>query len=464
MTKDSLIDLQIEESLSRETLMNIDSSNSKEDFVTMGLFSVLLAIIVIIGIFSPPKDSVSSYISLYKANSTTSIFALRNITNWNHYVFASASFIVDEFAKATVLENVTFQVAITKSKNGKKSFLTEPEVYQEDLVVPVKSNRTEPFRVLFDHYPDYDEIIVLIRLAKNQSKAIKGTQILWEYGNESQPLLQIFTRCVFVIICMVAFIMLCRRLCVIPCSQWHLEQKLTVILVLTCIFADDPLYILQLIDPTPVGACVEIAMQSFFFAYFRFFIITLFSSLAYKNRSIPSCFFIPKIIFMIIDFVADTLYAMLMTNEIPDESIPIEITPEMENYLFIIKSVIIGIFTLWAIFSIIRANLFIDVTEKYKFRVYIICSIIALIHLVAVLIVEKIGLFNDTSLIFLTTFAIQNYYVILMAVFHWPFEMITDQEYQNTELNDEDINQFFINEADADQVQTTGEEEEKIEQ
>jgi hypothetical protein len=456
-----MIDLKIEESLSRETLMNIDSSNSKEDIVTMGLFSVLLGIIVVLGILSPPKDSVSSYVSMFKPNSTTSIFALRNITKWNHYVFSSASFIVKEFAAKTTLENVTFQISITKSKNGERSLFNEPEIYQENLVVQAKSNKTESFRVLFDHYPDYDEIIVIIRLGKDQTNSIIGIQILWEYGNESQPLLQIFTRCVFALICTLAFLMLCKRLCTISFTQWHLEQKLTVILVLLCIFADNPFYILQILKPTLFAVYVEIIIQSLFFAYFRFFIITLFSSLAYKNRSIPSCFFIPKVAFMVIDFAVDALHTMLVTNEIPDESIPFEISSDVESYLFIAKATVLSIFALWAVFAIIRASLFIDITEKYKFRVYIVCSIIALVHLILVLIFEKLGLFSETSLIFLTTFAIQNYYVILMAVFHWPFEMITDQEYQNAELNDDDISHFFINELDTEQLQKIGEEEEE---
>ena len=453
MKKQSLIDLQIEESLSRETLMNIDSSNTCEDFVTMGVFSALLLFIVVIAFFSPPKDEVSESNYYFKNNQTNSIFALRNISKWNHYVFVSSSFLVQRFAKSTILENVTFIISINKTINRKTSYLMKPEIYQEDLLVPVKSTKTEPIRLLFDHYPDYDEIIVSIKLKRDMNLPILGTSITWEYGNDSQPVFQIYCRALFCVICFIAFFMLCRRLCEIQFNNWHLEQKLTVILVLFCILADDPLYVVQVLSPSPYFAFFTLFMECLFFSYFRFFIISLFSSLCYKNRSLPNCFFFPKVIFMILDCLIDLAYSVLTSNEIPDEYFPFDISENVEYILYLSKTIVLVIFVIWSIYSIMSASLYIDVTEKYKFRVYIICSIIALIQLVAVHIIDKLDLFKNTSFIFMTTFAVQNFYVILMAVFHWPFEMITDQEYHTTEINENDIDfSFFTNEVDDEQI------------
>ena len=452
MKKQSLIDLQIEESLSRETLMNIDSSNTCEDFVTMGVFSALLLFIVVIALSSPAKNETTQSVYYFKNNQSTSIFSLRNISKWNHYVFVSASFLVQKFAKSTTLDNVTFIVSINKTINGKSTYLMKPEIYQENLFVPAKSIKTEPIKLLFDHYPDYDEVIVAIKLKKDMNSPIVGSSISWEYGNDSQPIFQICWRVLFCVICIIAFSMLCRRLCEIPFNNWHLEQKLTVILVLFCILGDDPFYIAQMFYPSPYFAFFTLFMECLFFSYFRFFIISLFSSLCYKNRALPHCFFIPKVIFMVIDCITDLAYSIITSNEIPDEYFPFEISDSVEHFLNISKTVLLAIFVLWAIYSIMSASLFIDVTEKYKFRVYIICSIIALVQLIAVYIIDKLDLFKNTSFVFLTTFAVQNFYVILMAVFHWPFEMITDQEYHNAEINENDISSFFINEIDDEQI------------
>ena len=66
-SSDLLIDLQIEESLGRETLMSIDSSNHMDDTVTIAVYLLLLLLNIAVAYFGPNtvENSVLDFFRMY---------------------------------------------------------------------------------------------------------------------------------------------------------------------------------------------------------------------------------------------------------------------------------------------------------------------------------------------------------------------------------------------------------------
>ena len=448
MDDDDLIDLQIEESLSRETLMSIDTSNVYEVFLIALLFSFLSLIIIFIGFYSPPKETAKQYFSYFNNNDTASIYRFGNISSWNRYVFASLSFTIQKFAADSKIENISFLTYVNETINSKSIYLIKPEIYTENLSVKAQAETTEPIQILYDSFPDYNEIVIVVKLLnQHNSSPITGTSIYLEYGNSKQPLFQIITRYTFMVFCCIAFFFLCYRLCQVSFGNWHLEQKLTFILIIACLFADDPFYILQFYFPSSLLSFSALLFQSFFYCYLRFFIYTLFSSLSYKNRKIPMGFFTFRIILMVFDFVVDLFYSLITSNELSNSYLPFENTAQVENTAIFMKNSVFILYGLLIFICLIKTAFKIDVTEKFKYRIYLFSSLLCLIPLIIVNVLDELEIMNDTSLCFLTTFALQNFYVLIMTISHYPYEIINDQEYLNADYDNKSLDNFFVNET-----------------
>lgn len=96
------------------------------------------------------------------------------------------------------------------------------------------------------------------------------------------------------------------------------------------------------------------------------------------------------------------------------------------------------------IVAIVSAGAFIDITEKYKFSVYSNVSIICISVIMFVdFVLKPRRIFQDTSLSFAIHFTVQNLFVLLMVVFHWPYETLTDQQYHDTGEGVSE-NDFFV--------------------
>jgi len=439
MTETSLIDLEIEDSLSRETLMNIDSSNTKEDCITISLFIFLMFVIFCIGLFSPPSEQTIISKKLFSEKSKIASFLLDNLSEWNHFLYISFNVIVSDSFKSDDFINVKYEASLSFLQNGQ--IVASPKQIERivNMSLLPGTNESDAIEILYDHYPIYSEVKAIIKVVSD-SNNILGLKLNWNFGDVNHPIVQIWFRYMFAIMCLIAFLMLLCRLGKLPFRHWHLEQKITSFLVLFCILADNPLYIQQLIWPSHFGAWANLAFLSVFRVYLRFFIIVLFDSLRYKNRKLQKCFFIPKILLSILDLITDIVVSVSNSKEIPDI-----ITHDQAEIVFNARNIVLSIYIIWAVFSIVKAFAFIDITEKYKITVYTILSSISLIISgLTSFVFGKIQFFNKTSISFLVSFSVQNFFVVLMVVFHWPYELITDQQYHDSTINNK-IDDFFVN-------------------
>jgi hypothetical protein len=233
-----------------------------------------------------------------------------------------------------------------------------------------------------------------------------------------------------------------------PIKLWHLEQKLTIPLLVLDAFFCNPFYIVQAYRPSQFSILINTFLNAVFTSYFRFFVLVLFDSLKYKNRKTDGCFFGPKLFFALVQFLVSAGHG------ITDDVISFGESPHsdvMGLFLERFEAVLFVIYYVWTIISIIGAFAQVDVTERYKFNMYLaaVGSCLIILGLVQG-VFRKLRLFRDSSLHFVIAFSMHNVFVLLMAYCHWPYEVLHDQNYvDNTgDGMGTQIVDFFTQESD----------------
>lgn len=437
---DIMIDLQIEESLSRETLMAIDSSNRKEDYWTFGFFVTVIICAFLVGLYGPPlMRTLTSDYSFLKGD-TTAKFSLDSVSAWNHFIDCDITYL-----RSDGITSVDYETDITvKIMKYKRGILIENQELDHNAVaISFEEGESESnsIHVLADRLISYDKLVMTVS-CKQKIKA-KGLRVTWTYGDPDEPLLQIGFRVIFSLSCLLALIFLVMRLWGTSFKIWHLEQKLTVFLLVVAFLANDPLYFIQALEVTKSGVLYDVISSSLFRVYLLFFMLTLFDSLRYKNRKIGSCFLAPKYLFMAASLVIECAHSFVEHSQV-------YIFAEMvsngsRTLLRVLQWFVTLLYMIWMLSSIMKAGYSIDVTERYKFTVYSIVSLFSVVVLVIFQVLDQTNAVINTSLGFTMKFAIQNCFVLLMAVFHWPYELLTDSQYRGT--GDGEVqNDFFTNE------------------
>lgn len=428
-----LIDIQIEESLSRETLMSIDSTNKKEDCITFFFIFFLLFITTIVGIYGPSAQISFNSVYTFLKNEKTVTFSYSGLSNFNHLIQLKIALFKKNLAtqQRQIPTKIPLKIKINcyKQNNILNTYLFDVDDFSINF--QNSKNWTNDKIVFTDRLINYDKLKITITFDDDFQNYFLKCRVTWTLGNPEHPLIQMWFRGIYSLSCMISLIIFLTRLKKTPFKIWHLEQKLTVFLVFIVFFADDPLYFSQKLESKKIGVIFDIFSMSFFYSYLQFFALTLFDSLRYKNRKIGRCFFAPKILIFLILLITKILHFYI------DESQTTELIKKFSSQAkFAINSfysIINIIYIILMIVTILRAGAFIDITERYKFFVYsnvlIIC--VSVIFIVDFILKRK-KKFQNSSLPFLINFTIQNLFVLLMVIFHWPYETLTDQQYHDT--------------------------------
>ncbi|OHT14967.1 hypothetical protein TRFO_14630 [Tritrichomonas foetus] len=436
-----LIDLQIEESLSRETLMSIDSSNRREDCITLTFCFLLLFFTSIVGFYGPPVQRSFKILYRFLQNENTASFPFHGLNQLNHFVQLKLSFLrinTTESISNTIILNST----VTLYQKNTVFSIEKFEKEEFPLYFEKGDNLSRPEIVFTDRLIKYDSTMVNVQFLSKTHQFI-GCFAIWTFGDPEQPIIQMWFRGIYSIACLVSLFLFLMRLKKTPFKIWHLEQKLTAFLLLLAFFADDPFYFMQTLEVTKAGVFYDVISSALFRTYLQFFVLALFDSLRYKNRKIDSCFFAPKLLFFIFFALIEILHGFIDDSQ---TTLIMFMVPSIVRHIVSILQRILGIiYLIWMIIAIIRAGTFIDITEKYKFSVYSSVSIMSIsVVMIVDLIILPYKLLQNTSLSFVLNFTAQNLFVLLMAIFHWPYETLMDQQYHDTSQGVTE-NDFFMN-------------------
>jgi hypothetical protein len=309
-SSDEMIDIQIEESLVRETLMVIDSSNFETHLASRIVFILLLVIVIFIGSRGPPPiltDASPSLPIFHSVSESTASFPylISNLSKLNRFLQISLLF----FRENTSFQsNSTFTVQcfitfldyqsseIRKLEFGRMTFraaltngaISTPEfsIFSDLLITYASVNLTVDF---FSISNDFTSAMIFVR-----------------FGDVNHTLFQITFRVFFSIVILLAGVFLLRRLGAHP-KFWNLEQKITIPLLVSSFFFTNPFFAFEYL--TLSFLVFDVIVRAFFVAYLRLFLLILFDGLRFKNRNTQKCFFFPKIAFAIFAFLVDIVHA-----------------------------------------------------------------------------------------------------------------------------------------------------------
>ena len=425
-TSDSMVEIQIEESLVRETLMTIDSANSREDFITLAAFFCVIILTALAGLYGPPASMTFRKDRLVTNTEQETIrYKSNSISSLNRHL--SLSFALERRQKEGDLDEcVSVSYVVECKYDGIQAKVAQDRIERACFKCVSGAAVTTSLELFSDNSVSYNEIIVSVsvsgNLAKYSALIVDGVA-----GVREHTIFQMYVRVLFSFFAVVFFVLFIFRLRSMPVKLWHLEQRLTVpLLALDCLFCD-PFFVFDAYWPSSAFVIYDAICCGVFKSYVCFFVLTLFDSLRYKNRRTDKCFFVPKFLFTAV------LFGVLTYRELRNRSLAIE------PFLWVA-------YYAWAIYSIIVASLQVDITERYKFNMYLIAvaSSMALTFTGNVLFVHlKLAL--DTSIHFALSFAVENMFVLLMACFHWPFEVLHDHSFMDNKSASEifDGTRFF---------------------
>ena len=449
-SSDDMIDIQIEQSLGRETLMAIDSANFREDLISILGFVLILLITTIAGILGPKptetqisNNRISHMTSIGKTASgldsqEISMYIL-NISTYNRFISFALQF-NRASADTELSQNISYSYRISFYKKGKQTHLFTHQSQNASAFAPkgaFKSNYIELYKT---DVLDFDQVQFIATL--DQPIGYENIVLSETHGYSQHTLFQIYFKTIFAFIEIAFLLLFVVRLRSLPFHLWHLEQQLTIPLVILAILYNNPLSIYTATHPSFFSNIVGDIFEASFTIYFRFFILVLFDSLRYKNRKTDQYFFLPKILYSLLMFVI-ILISMISENG------QIRLATQT-SILSFINSLLFAIYLVWSGLSICIAFCKVDMTERYKFMVYASSGALALVLLaVSSILFDFLGYFKESALGFVEGYAIQNVFVMLMVYFHWPYEILQDQSYMDNQENMDQIDppaDFFVHE------------------
>lgn len=419
---DEMIDIRIEESLVRESLMKIDASSMKDDIYLLLIFFGIIALNFLIGctkIQEYYKETES-----HPFSPTTLINYQKNdISSRNQFISFFLYLEGEETTQATEFRaNFTYESKCYKGKDLLRT--TRQQFTNFQFKTQENSMTTLPFNFYYDQIIDYERIFVTVRLISETESDYENATISIYYGNNFLNVIQISIKSTFSIIHIFLLILIVLQLKSEPFRYWHLEQKLTIPLVFVTIFYNDPIEIIHLlISPSYSILIFDCICKSVFLTYFEFFILSLFDSLRYKNRKIKKCFFTPKIVFILF------LFVVTLSHRIYDTITSFDSSPSFERdsveLAFRIVEIIFHLFYyFWFISSVVKAAMQVDVTERYKFNVYFAICFSSLMFLSISYCLGLFDFFKNKTLNVFVPMATVNLFVILMICFHYPYEVL----------------------------------------
>ena len=379
-SSDEMIEIQVEDSLVRESLMLIDSANFKEYITVISAFSIMLMFFLILGIFG-----ISNNHSQINSVANFSCIELPQINRLNRFIDIYLHYRHENSSK---YESLATEVSLfTKTSDPKYSHTINVPV---NITAYESKTSTEWIKIYSLRIINFEGLFINITLPEQD--IFDEPEIRIETQN--------YVYAVVIIILASLFILANLGLCIlyiIKINYWHIEQIITVILFISNLLADIPL---NLVSDQSI---IHLIFNSISVIYLRLVFLILFDSLRYKNRRISNCFFTPKLILSIVSLTVSILETI--TNSF--------------TYIKIISWACTLLFYLYITTSIILASVQVDITERYKFNLYIIILIEFVVFIGSAYSFSEFGSTKQ-----IVPYSLRNIIGFLFAYFHYPFEDI----------------------------------------
>jgi hypothetical protein len=447
---DDLVRLQMDETEIAEARMAIDIISSPDYYRIFLLFGLGLSLLLLIGMFGPhavvTHAGLPYRLSPESRSAVVSIpFFLDHLSSLNRFLRVSFTFFKEtnyQPIQADLQYRYDFQF---HGPNNDEQVIKSEFVQKVHLIVP-GNQRMSPRLVAFsDVVIDYTSFNFTLELLEIPA-GFGAVRITANYGDVSHTYLQAFLRLGYAVVacCFAAWWLRATWN-----QHWFFEQRLTFPLLILSIFGSNPLFILNAIAPSQSYIVFDTIARNCFDAYFRFFILALFSSLRFKNRETDGWFYGPKIAIVLALFLSSVVHGIY--DDVTLFGLPTVSKDNVEVNLRGTQLVLYIIYLAWAGGSIMRSYCGVDVTERFRFNAYFGAGGSALASTAVVhLLFAHVQALRQTSLHFVIGFAVENGFVLLMTYLHRPFAQQTATAIEDQRRQDGD---FFTNNDEKEVVE-----------
>jgi hypothetical protein len=212
---------------------------------------------------------------------------------------------------------------------------------------------------------------------------------------------------------------------------------MTMVLMVLAVVMDNPFYYIFVSHAFSFLLILDSMAQSIFEIFVKFYILVIFDSLRFKNRKISDCFFAPKVSFFILFLIFHTEQEILRSaikQTVRSKASTFEAA--LANVRILFELAFFG----WLGFAVMRSWRDSDIIEAHRFALYLsVCGVMLSVHTFLGCFGYFFSFFDRTCDYFVIRISINNFFVLLMTLFHWPYEVIADQYIEPGEVDVGDL-------------------------
>lgn len=426
--------------------MSIDSAGFSEDIVTLLTFLAILLIALFSGYFGP-KPFITEY----------AIETFEKATSHVPPKFAYSILNLSSFSKSLTISLIMERKRAVNPTNGGVSVLVEGSA--KSTVNRLYSKSFTPIQTEFsdddiysksvvifsDQAVDYSLVTVQLSFPSVEAE-YNGVKILFVIGNAEFVVYEMIFRILFSISLICFLFLMVLRLKAISFKNWYLEQKLTLMVLLIVACYNNPLYGLKFVN-WHVNYVIDSFFRGLTISSMYFFLVSLFDGLRFKNRETGGIVFFTKFLLSVfIGILTLTEGFLLVFINIKDS----KYSDSLTDWVPKVHQLILPSFTVAALYLLVVIILSfkeVDPTERFKLNLYVVTLAICIL---AALVGYRFN--DDNALTFTIQYAIVSLFSIMMAYYHWPYEVRKDLLYdqQKHDVLDSRVETAFIINEESD--------------
>ncbi|OHS93258.1 hypothetical protein TRFO_40432 [Tritrichomonas foetus] len=470
-SSDGMQEIQSEETFIKETQMWIDSATLTENIISLVGFAAIIILTISTGVVGTPAINFQKSPRNFKAGSNIQKFSFdaAPISAYNRFISFDITLVKKDInAKVSVPISFSYQV---ECSSHDKTFNKTVKSFNGLVTAPSGQNTSLPFHLFKDPVIDYQSIELSITMDNSNLNDFSGIQIITKLGTHDHTTFQAYFRFVYSIFEISSMFMLVKRMRKDGRTYLHKEQRMIIPILVCAFLSNNPFYLLQAYRPSHFFFFIEAISSTLFEGSLWITVLNVFDVMRLKNVKLDMNFYLPKLVYC--GLIAFAHFIHHMYRAIGTFSDPPILSDSTGYNLMLFENLLLAGFVAWSLYIFVQSVLTMDLTERYKFVMYS-ASNLALVFLVAFVLIfaRTFNLYEDSAAIWVSTFVVENVYVLMMIYYHWPYESQHDQTYvegeQPSGYKQEQIAEIadpaLINDDDIDDDDEEEEDEEEEEE
>lgn len=430
LSPEGLKDIQVDNNEADLVILSIDANYHLDDYISICLYLLLIAITAVAGIYGPPKfDKYESTLNAkLRAGSNIYSKTISGLKPEYKTFIATATLIRNSKTNETGCVLFNYTITYTKEGNEVLQIKDQKSVDLNDVNTTVELDSMNLLNF------DQVELSFIFLEVKEFSEFV----LVWQVGNEYYQKFEISIRAIFFIIASITLVIYIVQICHRPISQLLVEEKYTLALFTITLVGTNPFYALYVYYPNFVLFIMNSIFDSFFTSFVYFYMLIIADYIILDSLKLRPCFYPAKVMYFVLCVIARALLVCFTEMNVVLSN---SFNNDIFLYTFSIGMQAIG--AIWVYVLLILAFRKDDITEKHKLYIYLIVFTIFIVSNICEPLITKYVDINNSSC-FCLFFSSAYGLAFLMCFYHWPhtkeFDMVA---YTEPEKNAENSNNLF---------------------